>query len=282
MYKINRLNNDWIVGFVDGDGCFNISQTDKEVRYAFVVSQDKDSVSVLYALKNKFGCGEVYKTSGNMMEYRVTAKEHLINIILPFFVQNPLQTIKINDFQKVYNALTGNTYNIPTERPLSNDWVIGFIDAEGSFTIYQVKSQNYKLQLKFTLGQHTRDKYILDRIVEFLGFGSVTLRKPKKGQPYYALQTSSLTNNMTLIKLCTTNTNRCLLKTIKRVSFIRFKKCAIMANEGKHLTPKGVEFIRKLIEDKDKRKEERRNQRKLSQQSISQEESYDSESEEQD
>nr|YP_009184980.1 putative LAGLIDADG homing endonuclease [Hafniomonas laevis]YP_009185016.1 putative LAGLIDADG homing endonuclease [Hafniomonas laevis]ALO63088.1 putative LAGLIDADG homing endonuclease [Hafniomonas laevis]ALO63093.1 putative LAGLIDADG homing endonuclease [Hafniomonas laevis] len=89
--KTSDLENDWIVGFVDGDGCFHVG---KDNVCSFVVAQDKDSVSTLYALKTHFKCGSVNFTSGHMMEYRVKAKGELKEIVIPFFVKNPLQTKK--------------------------------------------------------------------------------------------------------------------------------------------------------------------------------------------
>lgn len=108
LKKNMELTDDWIIGFVDGDGCFKIVKTSSnEKRYCFVVSQDKRSVDVLYALKQKFGCGSVNKAGGNMREYRVTKKEELAKVILPFFERHPLKTEKWRDFRLFFVEMTG-------------------------------------------------------------------------------------------------------------------------------------------------------------------------------
>jgi len=86
----------WILGFVDGDGCFSVRQTNKNTtfRLNFVVSQNKRSVHVLHLLKEFFGCGIVRKSGGDNMEYDVGNREHLKSIIVPFFKQYPLQSKK--------------------------------------------------------------------------------------------------------------------------------------------------------------------------------------------
>ena len=65
-----KLTNDWIVGFADGDGHFGFDQTPGLERSWFVLSQDKRSVDVLYAVKAFFKCGTVHKAGKNMMEYK--------------------------------------------------------------------------------------------------------------------------------------------------------------------------------------------------------------------
>lgn len=251
--KISKLEDDWIVGLVDGDGCFTVSRSGTDC--SFIVAQDADSKDMLYALKTHFGCGTVNVTSGHMMEYRVKVHAHLKDIIIPFFVKNPLQTEKINNFAKLYYVITGETYELPPERPLTKEWIIGFSDAESSFTVSMVpegRSQANKIQLKYTIGQS--EKRILERIADFIGFGNVTIRTPRKGNTYAGYEVASLDGHLAVINLFTTSNQRCLLKTYKRISFLLYKKCAIFMRDKKHLTPEGKRYIRNLIENKNERK----------------------------
>ena len=99
-----QLTNEWISGFVDGEGCFNIQKVKKKtsivvLRHRFIVSQDKRSVSVLYGLKQSFKCGTVHKAGGNMMAFQVSKISHLQTIIIPFFQKNTLKTSKSEDFR---------------------------------------------------------------------------------------------------------------------------------------------------------------------------------------
>ena len=103
----------WIVGFVDGEGCFTIGfikQPDRPGRkgyklgiqpyYEFAVTQGISSKSSLLVLKKYFGVGELYlnKRYDNHKEhlyrYTVRKKEHLLAVIIPFFQKYELQTQK--------------------------------------------------------------------------------------------------------------------------------------------------------------------------------------------
>ena len=101
------LNAQWIVGFVDGEGCFHIginqNQTMKlgvQVLPEFTVVQHEVDLQVLYALKDYFGCGVVRKNHGTRFCYRVRGQENLLQRIVPFFEKHQLKTRKRVDFAK--------------------------------------------------------------------------------------------------------------------------------------------------------------------------------------
>jgi len=107
-----NLEPQWIVGFVDGEGCFSVSINQHpemtigyQVLPEFVVVQHKRDVQVLYALKKYFRCGVVRKNHGDRMAYRVRSIEHLLNIIIPFFEKHKLKTKKRLDFIKFRRIL---------------------------------------------------------------------------------------------------------------------------------------------------------------------------------
>ena len=107
-----KLDAQWVTGFVDGEGCFHVSvnpHVDMKVGYQvlpeFTVVQHKRDVQLLYALKGFFGCGVVRSNHGDRMAYRVRAKEHLLQHIIPFFVEHPLKSKKRVDFEKFRHVL---------------------------------------------------------------------------------------------------------------------------------------------------------------------------------
>lgn len=246
-----KLDNKWIVGFVDGDGCFKVIETKQGNRYCFVVSQDKRSIDVLYGLKKKFGCGFVNRAGGNMFEYRVANQEHLKNIILPFFEKNPLHTSKIQDFKILYEALMGVQPNVgpgmpgtvASPEPICRDWLIGFIDAEANFYVSMVK--NYP-RPQFSIGLHQKDAEVLNDIQSFMKCGVVYKKRPRTSKAYSTYQISSASAFESIIKTCTTKTNRCLLKTTKRISFLKFRKIVSIIQQRKHITPEGIYMINKI------------------------------------
>src|SRR5438105_1609925 len=102
----------WVVGFVDGEGCFSITvQRCKVVKLGwqvfpeFVVTQGAKSVSVLHILRDFFGCGRVYinNRSDNHKEpiYRFCVRSvvDLRETVIPFFRENPLKTSKQQSFE---------------------------------------------------------------------------------------------------------------------------------------------------------------------------------------
>ena len=111
-----KLEAQWIVGFVDGEGCFHIgiNKNDSmtlgfQVLPEFTVVQHERDIKVLHALKAFFRCGVVRvnkkdKTS-TRMAYRVRNVDHLLNIISPFFMEHQLKTLKNVDFRKFRKVL---------------------------------------------------------------------------------------------------------------------------------------------------------------------------------
>ena len=106
----------WVVGFVDGEGCFSIGfvkQPDRagrrgyragyQVSHGFVVTQGERSASCLRELQEFFGVGRVNKRHDNhrehLMQYRVGRRDDLLKTIIPFFDRYPLRTSKQHDFE---------------------------------------------------------------------------------------------------------------------------------------------------------------------------------------
>ncbi len=107
-----RLEAQWVVGFVDGEGCFYVGinphpemQAGYQVLPEFTVVQHERDVQVLYALKQFFGCGVVRRNHAERMAYRVRSVQHLRERIVPFFEQHPLKTKKHLDFLKFRRIL---------------------------------------------------------------------------------------------------------------------------------------------------------------------------------
>ena len=102
-----KLDAQWIVGFVDGEGCFFIgvnAHPEMTVGYQvlpeFTVVQHKRDIHILYALREYFGCGVVRTNHGDRKAYRVRGMMDLVEKIIPFFERYPLQTKKRHDFDK--------------------------------------------------------------------------------------------------------------------------------------------------------------------------------------
>ncbi len=113
----------WVLGFVDGEGCFCVGfvrQRDRieptrirrgyqlgyQVFGEFAVTQGQKSRDSLVALTNFFGLGNLYinkrydNHKEHMWRYTVRRGEELHKVIIPFFRKYPLRTAKNNDFVK--------------------------------------------------------------------------------------------------------------------------------------------------------------------------------------
>jgi hypothetical protein len=114
----------WIIGFVDGEGCFSIGftkQPDREhrkgyntgyqVSHEFVVTQGVKSLSALEDLKDFFKVGQLIinrrndNHKENLFRYVVRKRKDIIDVIIPFFQQYPLQTSKKVDFDKFVQCM---------------------------------------------------------------------------------------------------------------------------------------------------------------------------------
>jgi hypothetical protein len=107
-----NLEVQWIVGFVDGEGCFHIGisrhpemKLGYQVLPEFTVVQHKRDVAVLHALKAHFGCGVVRVNHGDRMAYRVRDRKHLWERVVPFFEKHKLKTKKRIEFEKFRRVL---------------------------------------------------------------------------------------------------------------------------------------------------------------------------------
>ena len=107
-----RLEAQWVVGFVDGEGCFFVGinphpemTSGFQVLPEFTVVQHKRDIQLLFALKAFFGCGVVRQNHGDRMAYRVRGLDHLTQRVIPFFEQHKLKSKKRVDFEKFRRVL---------------------------------------------------------------------------------------------------------------------------------------------------------------------------------
>ena len=112
----------WIVGFVDGEGCFTISLHKNpttslgwQIMPEFILSQGEKSRKTLEIVRDFFKCGyiSVNRRYDNHREdlyrYCVKSQKDLREVIIPFFQKHILQTSKRNDFEifsKVLNLMS--------------------------------------------------------------------------------------------------------------------------------------------------------------------------------
>jgi len=106
-----ELNADWVVGFVDAEGCFHVSvnrHADLGVGFQvlpeFVVVQHTRDQQILHALKRFFGGGVVRSNHGDRDCLRIRKISVLLEVC-EFFLAHPLKTRKNTDFRKFRRIL---------------------------------------------------------------------------------------------------------------------------------------------------------------------------------
>ena len=103
----------WVVGFVDGEGCFSVpifrnptSRFGWQVQPTFTVVQGERSLDALHRMERFFRCGQVglHVRHDNHRErlcrFTVRKLSDLSDVIIPFFEEHPLVTAKADDFIK--------------------------------------------------------------------------------------------------------------------------------------------------------------------------------------
>ena len=96
----------YITGFVDGEGCFSISFSERkklntgiEVRPSFSIGQNRRSLPVLERIHTYFGCGAIrFSRSDQTYKYEIRSIGEIRQSIIPHFQKYPLQTNKLEDF----------------------------------------------------------------------------------------------------------------------------------------------------------------------------------------
>lgn len=105
------LNPHYIVGFVDGEGCFSVSLNKNgdrlpEVRLIFEIELREDDEPILREIQRTLDCGKIYRLEyERYAKWRSNVKLKVSNFsdistkIIPFFQRYPLQAKKRLQFE---------------------------------------------------------------------------------------------------------------------------------------------------------------------------------------
>jgi hypothetical protein len=209
----------------DGNGSFSVLCQNNKWTLTFKISQNTYNLRVLYYIKKQLGIGSVYVESNrDLGHYRVRDIKQLVEVILPIFNQYPLLTTKYfnyNKFKEAYyilenpnltkiekNNLIENLLETkPNESYISpawnkiilpitdaneakkvifKPWLVGFIEAEGSF--YLVSKDTNRIVHGFGITQKL-DKIVLEGIRHVLHISTKVIYKEKYN--YYILDTTN-------------------------------------------------------------------------------------------
>ncbi|MFA4998976.1 MAG: LAGLIDADG family homing endonuclease [Candidatus Paceibacterota bacterium] len=109
--KTPTLSEDYIAGFTDGEGCFDLQfrrdvrheRLNKPAYYAwkcqFVIVARDDDEELMRKIRDKLGRGSINFSRGDQVRYSVQDIDSLYDIIVPFFRKYPLSGKKNKDFE---------------------------------------------------------------------------------------------------------------------------------------------------------------------------------------
>nr|AFN16312.1 LAGLIDADG homing endonuclease [Ophiostoma brevicolle] len=111
-----NLNKSWLIGFIEGEGCFYIhiydspkSKLGKAVQLVFKLTQHVRDKNLLLNIVNLLGCGRLELRKSNLAcDLTVTSIKDFKEYIVPFFESYTLVGQKLynyNDFKLVYTML---------------------------------------------------------------------------------------------------------------------------------------------------------------------------------
>lgn len=221
--KNKFLFEQWLVGFTDGDGNFSITNQGDKWGLSYKLAQSRYNLRLLYYVKKQLGVGSVTKdnTKGQLF---IRDRKSIETIILPIFEKYPLLTSKYFDYLRFKRALdvlnnvslskqdrntkllnlknlkVPNDYKSPAwnhvDLPLKNvgsvsgimskPWLVGFIEAEGSF--YLTSNDSKRIVHGFGLTQKL-DELVLKAIGLTLHISSSV--RYKEIHNHYILDTSN-------------------------------------------------------------------------------------------
>ena len=186
----------WFIGFSEGDGSFVKT---KRGDLHFVIVQDTRDKQVLDFIQQELKMGKVLVQGRTTSRFIIQDKLglYLISLIFNGNLRTPDKLKSFNAFLEALNRSIQKTrgrtlnrlnqfgltkdifinlepFNKTKEITLDDTWLIGFVDAEGSFHV-SFYLENNKYNLLFDLAQKGADnkEIVLDKLVELFKVGVV-------------------------------------------------------------------------------------------------------------
>lgn len=216
---VDNKFKEWLIGFTEGDGSFLI--TNGKPRYT--IHLNKMDLPLLYYIQSELRMGNVY-ISRNSAIYIVKAKGDIFKLIEIFNGKIYLDKVRkrFEEWVKYYNLRNKTEIKLIKEKRvinLTDDWLAGFTDAEGCFTI---TVSGKKVFQRYILAQKSADLE-LNKIAELLN-GNCDNNKDKNAKRVVV----SYSNAENLIEYF----HRCELRSVKRISFKKWEEVYEMRRSG--------------------------------------------------
>jgi LAGLIDADG endonuclease/Cytochrome C and Quinol oxidase polypeptide I len=246
----------YLAGLFEGDGHIWIQKT-------FSGKNHNPRFCITFGLKNEplakklleiIESGFIrYKNSDNACVIVISSVAGLKKII--YLINGKLRTPKIEQLEALINWLNNNHNTNILLLPLcdssllSDAWLSGFIDADGSFSVQHTKKENAKkrkISCRLRIEQRMIDPssnnsyfYILNKIAIFLLCNLLTREQNATGNIYYTLTASSLES----LKVIIDYFNKYPLYSSKYLDYKDWEIVAKLRLNNEHYTEDGISKV---------------------------------------
>lgn len=246
LFYSSQLTPEWISGFIEAEGgTYGVENG----QASFSVSQHISDWYLLEAIALYLGAGSVrpqLRNDGRLCAIlEITDKETLEKVIIPLLegrIRSAKKLAQFNTWRKDYFNLPPITIN----STISNEWLLGFVDGDGSFYAIIHKAPDYKcgfqVQAAFDIAQVSTEKALLDQIGK--DFFGGTHKWAKSGSTEH-LRILKLSAHQQYVE---TFFNSNTLLSRKYIDFQIWQEMLRMMERQEHLQLSGVETIKLLRE----------------------------------
>ena len=251
----------------------------------FSISLHKKDNILLVKIKNYFGVGKISTKHGAQTNRYYVQSIKDIAIIINHFDKYPLKTQKRADFellkqvfkliqtkehlieQGFYKILAIKASNnkglsselkavfpdiIPVKRPnveeiLINNpyWLLGFVEAEGCFSVMIKKSPTIKtgfsVSLRFQITQHYRDIVLMKNLINIWNCGNVVIKDSKHSIVDFKINKFTVIHNEIIPFF-----QKYPIQGVKGLDYLDWCKVAELMQNKVHLTKEGIDEIKKI------------------------------------
>ena len=244
----------WLIGFTEGDGCFFVNHRQE---LSFIITQGCQNVSVLKHVQTILNMGSVIAQGKRVYRFIVYKREH-IELLIHLLNGNlvlPSRKAQFALFVNAFNAKNKNTNGTsapcfaPSEKSFSegeskrieyrassvlpsleNQWLLGFTEAEGCFTI-SFLSNSKAYRTRFIISQKGDVNLpVLSHLILLFNTGKVEGHSQKDN---YSFVVSGLKNVLKTYHYFDNNLSYFL--STKKQSYLAFKELNAKIEQGLHL-----------------------------------------------
>lgn len=240
----------WLIGFTEGDGCFCVT---KRNDLNYILIQGDQNKKVLDKIQFILGLGQVIK-QGPFVWRLIIQKKDEIELIIHLFNGNlvlPARKVQFNKFIEAFNLKKINSkgtpigyINAPNLPRFDNTWLLGFVEAEGCFSVSFLKdSKTYRT--RFIVSQKGDNNLpILSHLLLIFKGGMIDGNHKKD---FYNFVLNGIVN----VVLCYDyfDENLEYFQGIKKIAYLKFKKLNESISNKEHLDPNLLSDLIRMSDD---------------------------------